>query len=82
MLRTEYPGALDFKALRFALDLLGYPMHGGMMEAHLRYLEEKGFVKVERRKGFGFDLAFASLTASGWDLLDGFTTDRGVDAAL
>jgi len=82
LLKTEYPGALDLKALQFAMDNLGYPMPGGMLEAHLRYLEEKGYVHLQRRKGFGFEIAFASLTASGWDLLDGLIKERGVDAEL
>ncbi len=82
LLSTEYPGALDLRALRFALDSLGYPLPEGMVEAHLRYLEEKGFVRLEKRKGFGFSIAFASLTAEGWDLLDGFKSDRGVDGGL
>jgi len=82
LLKTEYPGALDLKALQFAMDNLGYPMPGGMLEAHLRYLEEKGYVHLQRCKGFGFEIAFASLTASGWDLLDGLIKERGVDAEL
>ncbi len=82
LLSTEYPGALDLRALMFALDSLGYPMPEAMVEAHLRYLEEKGFVSIEKRKGFGFSIAFASLTAEGWDLLDGFSTDRGVDGGI
>jgi hypothetical protein len=82
LLKTEYPGALDLKALRFALDSLGYPMMEGTLTAHLRYLEEKGYAELTRRKGFGFDIAFASLTAAGWDLLDGLTHDKGVDEEL
>jgi hypothetical protein len=82
LLKTEYPGSLDLKALAFALDSLGYPMPEGMLEAHLRYLEEKGFVHLEKRTGFGFRIAFASLTASGWDLLDGLEAESGGGARL
>ncbi len=82
LLRTEYPGSLDLKALQFALDNVGYPMPYAELEAHLRYLEEKGYVSLRRRKGFGFDIAFASLTAGGWDLLDEFVTEKGVDTQL
>lgn len=82
LLKTEYPGALDLRALMFALDSLGYPLPENMVEAHLKYLEEKGFVCLEKRKGFGFSIAFAALTAVGWDLLDGFETDQGVDGGL
>ncbi|MBI4822651.1 MAG: hypothetical protein HY805_00245 [Nitrospirae bacterium] len=82
LLKTEYPGALDLKAIRFALDNLGYPMLEGALEAHLRYLEEKGYVSLERKKGFGFDIAFAELTAKGWDLIDGYLRERGIDEKL
>lgn len=79
ILKTEYPGAVDLKVLQFAMDNLGYPMPEGMLEAHLRYLEEKGYVISESRTGFGFQVAFASLTAEGWDLLDGLIHERGVE---
>jgi hypothetical protein len=82
LLRTEYPGALDLRALQFAMDNLGYPMPSGTLEAHLRYLEEKGYAAVERRRGFGFRISFASLTAGGWDFIDGLEGEKGVDAEL
>jgi len=82
LLKTEYPGTLDLKALRFALDNLGYPLPDGSVDAHLKYLEEKGYVQVQTRKGFGFRVAFASLTAEGWDLLDGLGGEEGVDVRL
>lgn len=77
LLKTEYPGALDVKALRFALDDLGYPMPEAALNAHLRYLEEKGRAQLEIRKGFGFRVSFASLTAKGWDFLDGASGGDG-----
>jgi len=52
------------------------------LAAHLRYLEEKGFLKVERRSGFGFRVAFACLTARGWDHIDGLDEGEGVDTEL
>lgn len=82
LLKTEYPGAVDIKVLHFAMDNLGYPMPEGMLEAHLRYLEEKGYSHLETRRGFGFQIAFASLTAAGWDLLDGLVREKGVDEKL
>ena len=74
LLKTEYPGALDLKALQFALDNLGYPMPEGNLQAQLKYLEEKGLAQLTERTGFGFQIAFATLTADGWDFLDGFAT--------
>jgi DNA-binding transcriptional ArsR family regulator len=82
LLKTEYPGALDLRSLQFAADNLGYPMPEGALEAHLSYLQEKGYVTVERREGFGFRIAFASLSANGWDLIDGFREDSGIARAL
>jgi hypothetical protein len=82
LLKTEYPGALDLKAIQFAMDNLGYPMPSGRLEAHLRYLEEKGYAALERREGFGFEVSFAYLTASGWDLIDGLVRERGVDGEI
>lgn len=82
LLKTEYPGALDLRALRFALDNLGYPMPDTTLGAHLKYLEEKGYVKLDDKKDFGFKVAFASLAAKGWDLIDGHLRERGIDDKL
>ena len=83
LLKTEYPGALDLKALSFAMDNLGYPMPEGALTAHLSYLQEKGYVSIRRKSGRGFDIAFASLTARGWDLIDGLgVAEPGVDTGL
>lgn len=79
LLKTEYPGALDTKILRFSLDNLGYSMRARDLEAHIGYLQEKGLLKADRKKGYGFDLSFVSLTARGWDLLDGCIRDKGID---
>lgn len=82
LLKTEYPGALDLRVLQFSLDNLGYPLLEETLAAHLRYLEEKGYVTTERRKGYGFQIAFACLTAAGWDLLDGHVHEHGIDEGL
>jgi hypothetical protein len=57
-------------------------MPGGRLEAHLRYLEEKGYVSLKKHKGFGVEISFASLSAQGWDLLDELITEKGVDTTL
>ena len=79
ILKSEYPGAIDTKALKFALDNLGYPMPGRVLGAHLAYLGEGGYVRVEQKQGFGYSIEFAYLTKEGWDLLDGHIGERGVD---
>lgn len=82
LLKTEYPGSLDLRVLQFSLDNLGYPMLEGDLTAHLRYLEEKGYAKLQRKEGYGFAIAFAKLTADGWDLLDGHRHEAGIDEKL
>lgn len=82
LLKTEYPGALDTKILMFSLDNLGYPLTEDILEAHLKYLQEKGYALLEMKKGYGFKIAFVSLTAKGWDLLDGHIHEDGVDEKI
>lgn len=82
LLKTEYPGSLDLRVLQFSLDNLGYPMLEGDLTAHLRYLEEKGYAKLQKKEGYGFTIAFAKLTADGWDLLDGHRHEAGIDDKL
>jgi len=82
LLKTEYPGPLDLKILQFSMDNLNYPLPEETLAAHLRYLEEKGYLHLEKKKGFGFQIDFACLTAKGWDLLDGHCHEKGIDEAL
>jgi len=82
LLKSAYPGALDQRALMFAMDNLGYPMPESGLSAHLSYLQEKGYLSATQREGEGFEVAFASLTAEGWDLIDGIRVDGGVDTKL
>jgi hypothetical protein len=82
LLKTEYPGSLDLKILQFSLDNLNYPLPEETLAAHLRYLEEKGYVTLEKKKGYGFQISFACLTATGWDLLDGHCHEKGIDEEL
>ena len=82
LLKTEYPGSLDMRMLQFSLDSLGYPMPIESLKAHLKYLNEKGLTKLDTRKGVNFYIEWASLTAKGWDLLDGNIDEIGIDEAL
>lgn len=82
LLKTEYPGSLDLRVLQFSLDNLGYPLPEDALSAQLKYLEEKGYVRLQMRKGYGFEISFAALTADGWDLLDGHKNEKGIDEAL
>jgi len=82
ILKTEYPGALDTKVLRFSLDNLGYPLPEEGLRAQLKYLEEKGLITVHSKKGYGFRLSYVSLTARGWDFLDGNISEKGIDGSF
>lgn len=82
ILKTEYPQAIDIKVLRFSLDNLGYPMPEGDLRAHLKYLEEKSLMSVQTKKGYGFRLSYVSLTAKGWDFLDGNIKENGIDGSF
>jgi hypothetical protein len=82
LLRTQYPGAIDLKVLGFTLDSVGYPIPADALLAHLNYLEEKGLLRMETRKGSGFSVAYAVLTAKGWDYLDGITGECSAGGEL
>ena len=81
-LKAEYPRPIDFKMLLFVLDTYGYQMTNEDLRAHLWYLKEKDYVKVEEKKGHGYYIMHAHMTAKGWDLYDGILKDGGVDAEL
>jgi repressor of nif and glnA expression len=82
LLKTQYPGTMDVKQLRYVLSKIGYALLDNQIAAHLTYLEEKGFVRCEDRKQYGFDIQWCELTAKGWDFLDGHITEKGIDEEL
>jgi hypothetical protein len=82
LLAHEHPGPVDFMVLHRLLDDLRYPMTEEELLSHLVYLQEKGCVKVERRKTTGVEIVMATITAGGLDVLDGFTDNCGVDVCF
>lgn len=82
LLKTEYPGSLDLRVLQFSLDNLGYPLPEESLAAHIRYLEEKGYITCEKKQGYGFAIGFCRLSATGWDLIDGHVHEKGIDGEL
>jgi hypothetical protein len=72
LLAQEHPGPIDFMVLHRLLDDLRYAMTEEELLSHLVYLEEKGCVKIERRKTTGVEIVIATITAEGLDVLDGF----------
>lgn len=72
LLAQEHPGPIDFMVLHRLLDDLRYAVTEEELHSHLSYLEEKGCVRVEKRKSSGVELVMVTITASGLDVLDGF----------
>ncbi|MFB3926898.1 MAG: hypothetical protein ACE14T_12680 [Syntrophales bacterium] len=79
LLAHEHPGTIDVKVLHFLLDDLRFTMTEEEMKSHLVYLEEKGCVRLEKRKSTGVTIEMAVITSAGLDVLDGFKADCGVD---
>jgi hypothetical protein len=79
LLAQEHPGPIDLLVLHRLLDDLRYAMTEEELSSHLIYLEEKGCVRIERRKTSGIELVMAAVTAAGLDVLDGFKDTCGVD---
>jgi repressor of nif and glnA expression len=73
----SYPRPVDFELLRATLGTLGYPITQSALEFYLRYLEEKGCVKLERREAY--DLVMVTITAKGIDVLDGRISECGIE---
>ncbi len=78
ILRKDYPNPVDAVVLRYAIDNIGYPLLHKEFEAHLKYLAEKGYLKIELKKSFGMNMMLTELTAAGWDLMDGLSRDKGI----
>lgn len=79
LLAHEHPGPIDFVVLHRLLDDLRYSMTEEELMSHLAYLDEKGCVKIVRRKTTGLEIIMATITAQGLDILDGFQDTCGVD---
>ena len=80
LLAHEHPKPVDCKVLHFLLDDLGYTIDEEECSSHISYLEEKGYIKIEKRKGGGVRIKMITISAPGLDLLDDFgKKDPGVD---
>ena len=82
LLRTEYPSAISTEALSRALTSLGYVMSEGKLQQHVAYLNEKVYAGMDTRKEAGMEITWVTLTAEGWDKLDGLAPGEGVDTEL
>ena len=79
-LAPAHPYPVDSVMLRASLANLGFAMDEGTLKSYLAYLEERGYVKVEERKGF--DITLVAIRAAGLDVLDGRCDDPGVGVKI
>ncbi|MCK5643902.1 MAG: hypothetical protein KAJ19_24105 [Gammaproteobacteria bacterium] len=82
LLRGEYPSTLSTAALKIALDNLGYVLEERKLLQHVSYLTEKGYADMNESEVGGIEVTWVSLTAEGWDKLDGLAPGEGVDSEL
>lgn len=77
ILAPEYPRTIDFDILRRVLANWGYALDAEKLRGYLAYLVEKGCVRVEEKKDFGFTLV--AITSVGLDVLDGRRPECGIE---
>jgi hypothetical protein len=68
-----YPQSATLPLLQGELDIFGYPVPMEQLNFHLAYLDEKGLVSVERKRGpkSAREIALVKITAKGIDYYDG-----------
>ena len=73
----EFPRAMSFQMIGFALQSARYQCSPSQIHAHLAYLEQKGYVTMEDVGLHDLDLRrnMATLTAAGKDLVEGNVPD-------
>jgi len=77
ILVADYPNPIDSVLLRRLLDTFGMPVREEALLSYVAYLEERGYVRTETRRGS--DIRMVSATATGVDVVDGRVEDEGVD---
>jgi hypothetical protein len=78
-LATAHPGTIDSKVLYHLLDDVRYTITEDEFLSHAIYLSELGYIRKDRRETTGVEVTMYVITPHGLNLLDGFTTDVGVD---
>lgn len=75
-----HPAPLDFTEIHVFLDDLGYSITREELESHLAYLEEPGYIRIEKRKAEGIKVQKVRIMKKGIDIVDGFgDPDIGID---
>jgi hypothetical protein len=66
--------------LRRLLDDMGHTVDEHSLASYLDYLEERGYIKIEKKKKFG--IVLAKITANGLNLVDeSIENDPGVEVS-
>lgn len=73
--RVGLPDGTSEGVLLSALAGLDYPVTQALLRTHLKYLEEKGYVRGEEVEHAGLSRNVWHITARGQDLLDGHIPD-------
>lgn len=73
----EFPRAMSFQMIGYALQSARYNCSPGQIAAHLAYLEQKGYVRIEDVGLADLDLRreMVTLTVQGKDLVEGNIPD-------
>ena len=76
-LNFEFPRAMSYQMIGYALQSARYHCSPGQIQAHLAYLEQKGYVKTEDVGLTDLDLRrdMVTLTVQGKDLVEGNIPD-------
>ena len=74
-----HPAPLDIDEILIFLDALGYPITREELESHVAYLEEPGYIRIEKRKVEGINVQKVRISKKGIDIIDKFVPDIGVD---
>lgn len=69
LLKTDDNRFLDIEVLRGRLALWGHTLERQGIKAELKYLEDKGYIKIENK--FGGEIIYIHITGRGVDLVQG-----------
>lgn len=74
-----HPAPLEISEIHIFLDALGYSITKEELGSHLSYLEEPGYILMEKRKAEGIEIKKVRILKKGIDVIDRFVNDIGVD---
>lgn len=75
ILKLQYPNPASDRLISLTLNDSHLDGSLPQIRQHIRYLEEKGYVRSEEGNELGIQRTMATLTAKGIDLLDGSIPD-------